>query len=338
MPYSVIDLIQGKPGRDSEEQKERIRQMRQENELGELGLEKRRKEAAAGLDDKELQKKGLDLDYQIETQKFMKLSQPDQQEIAGEELAQAKMDSRFRTLAGIYTAFELGDKKGALKRASDSNAIAPGVKFSDMHTEDGEEKDAKGKPVRMFVFTPEGEGAKPIRLPVASFKRIQQRFGAKYQVVEGNLMRIGADGQGEKLCTAPHTSVNPETGGFYDQRQQPPASAGTGVVSPRRTAAQETHVDNRVKQLDSEFRYFLTGSNTFANMDEATQARYDRLMAIAGPKVRAGMAPEQARTEAIDEDARVKKLAQGAPRRAGGAINPSLGTGLTYQGPAPWRQ
>jgi len=140
-------------------------------------------------------------------------------------------------------------------------------------------------------------------------------------------MRIGADGQVQRLFTAPHTSVSPETGQFYDQRQPPPASSGTGV-NPKRAIASEKHIDDRVKQLDSEFRYFLTGSNTFANMDEATQTRYDKLMAMAGPKVRAGMDPEQARNEAIAQDKREQALKKAAPTQRG--------TGLTYQGAKPW--
>jgi len=342
--YSFIEVAQGKPEADKAEREARLAQIRagtrqqeQVNEGRELDLRKRRKLAeSGGVDDKDVQRQGLIADFNLVEEEGKARRQPGQQQVVDQEQAGIQMDSKMRNTATMYGAYKLGFKKEALKMLSESDALATGVKFTDMSVEDFTDesgkvvKDAKGKPVKMFVMTPEGKDAKPIRLPLAQMERNWQQFGARYQVVDGNLMRIGADGQVQRLFTAPHTSVSPETGQFYDQRQPPPAaSAGTGV-NPRRVIAGEKHLDDRVKQLDSEFRYFLTGSNTFANMDKETQTRYDKLMAMAGPKVRAGMDPEQARNEAIAQDKREQALK--APEKSA----PQRGADLTYQGPRPW--
>jgi len=91
--------------------------------------------------------------------------------------------------------------------------------------------------------------------------------------------------------------------------------------------ARRQHEDARVKQLDSEVRFYLTGSNTFANMDPKTQAQYDKLMAIGGAHVRAGKNPEEARRLAVDDLRRSEKLQPGGKPGSG-----------AYTGPAPWRQ
>jgi hypothetical protein len=90
-------------------------------------------------------------------------------------------------------------------------------------------------------------------------------------------------------------------------------------------------VDERVNAFDSKLRYALTGSNTFANMDEATSAKYNRMLEIGGPLVRRGVDPEAALNQAIAQHTREEKLRLG--RRPG----TERGSGLTYQGPAPWR-
>ena len=326
---------------DVEEKQARLDQIRagtmqqqQVNEGRELDLRVRRQKAEpGGEDDKKLQLEGLITEDKIEAAQGQARRRPGQERTADTEQAGTEMDSAMRGMARVYGAFKMGGKPQALEMLSNSEQLAKGQRFSDMSVEDFTDesgkivKDAKGKPVKMFVMTPEGNDAKPIRLPLAQMERNWQQFGAKYQLVDGNLMRIGADGQVQRLFTAPHTSVSTETGQFYDQRQPPPASSGTGV-NPKRAIAGEKHIDDRVKQLDSEFRYFLTGSNTFANMDEATQTRYDKLMAMAGPKVRAGMDPEQARNEAIAQDKREQALKKPGTQQRG--------SGLTYQGPRPW--
>jgi len=118
------------------------------------------------------------------------------------------------------------------------------------------------------------------------------------------------------------TGLPPAAGGI----NQPGAPGQPGARPPRRD---EAHEDARVKQLDSQVRFYLTGSNTFATMDPKTQARYDKLMSNAGQKVRAGMNPEAAATAAINEinHAEAALAAGGKP-----------GGGAGYPGPTVWKK
>ena len=71
--------------------------------------------------------------------------------------------------------------------------------------------------------------------------------------------------------------------------------------------------DAKVVKAEGIIRYSLTGSNTMATMDPATQAVFDRAVKQAGEKIRAGADFEAAATEALADARKAVKLDKLAP-------------------------
>jgi hypothetical protein len=396
--YNQIEINQGKPQRDAAEQQARIDAIRQGIAERDIELGRKRKEDASGLQEKDIQRRGVEADIAQTDAEYRKTIQAEQQGVMSAELHNQTLDSSLRQTANIWRAFQGGQKDLALKSLNDTHLVKPGVEFGDMRLEDSDQKGPDGKPIKMLTLIPKGDG-KPESIPVPMLDRLEQQYGATYKVVDKSLVRVGHDGRVTPVYEPDQFAPNAETGVPFSKRTgQPAAAVGTGLppaaarVQPRQPAAaigtglppasttllqpgqtpppqagpveqalqpdlnvqppasgmtpaqpaarpqfpaypltrrQETHQDARVKQLDSEIRFYLTGSNSMAVMMPETQDRYNKLMSIGGALVRAGKNPEEARKAAVDQVERAEKLQRG-------------GTGYSasgaYTGPAPWRQ
>lgn len=228
--YSFLELSQGKPERDRQEQELRLQQMQQGIEERDFELRRRQAEEDAGLTQKEITRKGIDADMAITEANYKKAMQAESQGVMTNELHNMTVDSKLRQSANIWRAFKGGHKDLALKWASDSALVSPGQEFSDMKLEDSDQKDANGKPIQVLTLVPKGEGQQPIQVPVPVLDNLERQFGATYKIVDKSLVRIGHDGTVTPVYEPDQFAPNAETGVPFSKRTGQPASP----AAPRR--------------------------------------------------------------------------------------------------------
>src|SRR5882672_8764631 len=157
MPYSLIDIYQGKPGQDREERQARIEQMQQGIKEKGFTLDRLQKEEDAGLTDKDVQRRGTELDIANTDAEFKKSIQAEQQGVISADLHTQTIDSSLRQAANIWRAFTSGNKNLALKSLNDTHLVGPGEEYTDMRLDDSDVKGADGKPVKVLTLIPKGE-------------------------------------------------------------------------------------------------------------------------------------------------------------------------------------
>jgi hypothetical protein len=233
MGYSFIEIAQGKPERDAQEQQARIDASRQDIQERDIQLGRMRKEDTSGLQDKDIQRRGLDLDIQNSNLAFEKALTEQKQGIVTADLVQHGLDSQARATAGVWQAFKNGNKPGALKALNKAHFIHPGEEFSDMSLQDSAEKGPDGKPIQQLVLTPKGEGKAPVMYPVPALDQIAQKYGARYEKLgDGTLIRIGFDGKAEQLFQVPKYKENTETGIPFEEHTGQDRPAAVYGVRP----------------------------------------------------------------------------------------------------------
>lgn len=294
--------------------------------------------------------------------------QPGQATLARTGQQEQLRAAREGQLASLWALYRTGDVQGTLDLLNKSEMVAPGRKFDKIERgavpvrgNDGKPvTNASGKPMtEEFMRFVAGDGKEDMFVPVRALDQLWKRYRSSVQKVGENLVQFNPEGSATVLYSPTEIAINPETGQPYVKKgagvQLPPAAAGirppggapaaAGAApgTPGAPAAappgrkQQAHIDARMKQLDGEIRYFLTGSNTFAPMLPDTQTMYDKLMSIAGPLVRSGADPETARQKAIEQVKREKALATAGGGRAA-AFSTTPGGGVTgYTGPTPWK-
>jgi len=334
-----------------------------------IGLGQLEREETAGLHEKEVQLKGATLDYENNEREIAntmqkgeqeirallqkgrrteaemgvaavteaKERQPDELTVARENLNTQVADIVQRQLSTFWNVARTGDKKTAIELYNKSKLLHPGQKASDMKLEDVETTDEKGKKVKVQVLTitPEGEGGKVRRIPVATLEAMRNKYGSRYEKSGNNIVRINPDGSATPVYEQDQYMTVPEGGSVVSKRTgQPPAgagvAAGAGAPGARPPGADQAtaRVDARVTRGKAVVDRYL-GISEFTGLDSKNQPRYAKIIERMGLKVRAGTDPEAAATAAINEVTHEEAAlaAGGRPRGAG-----------AYSGPAPWRR
>lgn len=193
--YNFVDIAQGKPERDAAEQQARIDAMQQGIELKDIELgRERRLEVPGGVSEKDVQRRGLELDVTNTNLEFEKTLAGSKQNIITSEILQKSLDDQQRLTASIYTAFKNGHAEAALDALNKAHHLHPGEEFSSMEVKDSEQKDAAGNPVKTLVLTPKSKDKAPLSYPVSALDALVQKYGSTYEKIGNNYVRRNVDG------------------------------------------------------------------------------------------------------------------------------------------------
>lgn len=325
--------------------------------LGTLGIKKA--EAELPVIEKELQVRGAKADFDLVEQGFQQemqgfeqktrrllaqnkqraasieggalaaqqRNQPDELAVAREELNNNVLNGMRRQTANLWSVLKLGNKTAALEMYNGSNLVAPGEKAKDFRIEGEGDK-------RVLVVIPEGKG-KERRLPVKALDALENQFGAKYEKVDNNIVRIGRDGSITPIYQGGTEVGETEAGGLYYKKgpqagQRIPAAGGIGTPdTPAPGSKAAGRIDDRVKMAIDKVimpRYGGRFEGGLFFPDEANKDVATRATQLAGEMIRQGTDPEVAGVKAIEQAERERAIRD--PKQGGGP----------YKGPTPWRR
>lgn len=212
---------------DADEQAARIDQIRagtaareQETEARDVQLARERKlDVPGGVTDKDVQRRGLELDVHNTNLEFEKSLAANKQGIITSELLQKSLDDQQRLTASIYSAFKSGHTEAALKALNQAHHLHPGEEFASMELKDSGQQDTAGNPVKALVLTPKDKAKAPSMYPVSQLDALVQKYGSTYEKVGNNYVRRNTDG-----------TVTP----LYESEQYvPDENAPGGAISKR---------------------------------------------------------------------------------------------------------
>ena len=341
------------------------------------GLEIKRIKDEEPVRAKELQVRGLKADYQITEQGFLNdmqafeqetrrllaqgqrqgaqlavgegqaalQRQPDELSLRRQELNTRLTDSIQRQTANVWSMLQTGNKTSALEMFNNSRLLMPGQKATDFKIEDIEVPGPDGKVQKVPVLSvmTEGEGAKPMRIPVSQLEALRNRYGARYEKVGNNLVRIGPDGQVTPIYEQDQFMAVPEDGSVVSRRTGlPPAGGVPGAGAPRGggpSPKENTRLNDQVKMAIDKVILPKYGGRFEGGMffpDEKNKTVALRAQVLAEENIRKhNMQPIQAANAAIEQAEREAKLASmqggGQPAAQGG------GQPSGYTGPKPWK-
>jgi len=262
--------------------------------------------------------------------------QPDELALAREQLDANVGEAHQRQRVTIWNTIKLGEKKDALRMYNKSKLVDPDNEAADFRIRPVDAVDPQGKKTQSHMLEFLGKDGKVLKsTSVQMLEDLSQRYGAQYKIVDGNLVRLGADGKVTPLYQPTEVAINPETGQPYVKKGegvQIPAAGGIqppgGPRGDRAPRAVESHDDRRVRDGKSVIdRHF--GISEFTGLDPKNQPKYTKMIGLMGQKVRSGMDPEAAATAAINEITHAEAALAAGGRPGGGA---------GYSGPTPWRR
>lgn len=235
--------------------------------------------------------------------------QPATEAIAGQNVADQSMAAREKLLARFYQIAQV-DVNAAKQLLSDSPILFPGQKVADiMVSKDGQ---------RVAIV---GEDGQPLTMLNKPFmEQLAQKYGDPgkvYEVEAGKrLVHATAGGKAKEIYAAPAADVagkftETKDGGILDTRRGTVTPAAGGPRPP--DAAKR---DARVKTADSIVRESLGGSLNMGLPSEDAQKAYPMIMERVGKKIDAGVPPEKAARDAMEE---VKREAK--PDAPAGPVN-----------------
>lgn len=263
-------------------------------------------------------------------------NQPDELAVAREELNNKVLTGMRRQTANLWHVLKLGNKDMALKMYNDSQLVTPGEKAKDFRIEGEGDK-------RMLVVVPEGKG-KGRRLPISSLEALENQFGAKYEKVGSDIVRIGRDGSITPVFQGGTEVAEGDAGGLFFKKgpkagQRIPAAAGGGAPdAPAPGSQAAARIDTRVKMavdkvLMPRYGGRFEGGVWFPDTDNKDVAT--RATEIAGQLIRRGMDPEAAGVQAARHADQEKEQADRAKviQKVTGGKKPGSGG---YTGARPW--
>jgi hypothetical protein len=346
-----------------------------ETDTGRLKL--KRMEDEQGVIDKELQVRGAKADYDLTENEFKKSMQafendtrriqsgatrtqaqvaagaatgdlerqPGELAIKREEMTNNLLNSTLRQTANIYRVAKLGNMDMATQMYNDSGLVEPGHKAKSMKMEEVDAPGPDGTTKKVKVLSIEGEDGKIMRVPAEKLDALDQQFGATYQKVGNDIVRINRDGTTTPVYQATEAGVDTETGDIYAKKGpkagQVLTPAAAGGINPRPGSKGAARVDEAVTKgrvvID---KYF--GISEFSRLDEKSQPAYNSAVARMGALVRGGTEPEKAANQALLEakDGRLNPdgTAKVAPAPAVPQPGAAPAPGAGYNGPTPWKR
>ena len=325
-------------------------------ESEQMKLERMKKEGP--VLDKEIQVRGAKADFDLAEQNFSKEMQafeqqtrkllaqtqqqqavagqqrlPDELKVAREDLNSKVLESVKRQTANIWGVAKLGNTDMALEMYNGSMLVEPGQKAKALRFEEVDVPGVDGKPgtkAKVMVIEPDTKGGKPRKIPVNALEQLYQQYGAKYEKVGNDIVRIGRDGSTTPVYQADKFAHTTD-GDIYSTRTGNPAAGGINPGAggtPPPGSGRAKKIDDRVKMaidkvIMPKFGGRFEGGLFFP--DEANKNVALRATELAGQYVRGGMDPEAAGAKAVKEAEREQAL---KPR------NPGDG----YNGPKPWKK
>lgn len=264
--------------------------------------------------------------------------QPDELAMSHDQLRGQIADSIQRQTANVWNALKLGNNDLAVQMFNDSKLVSPGQKVKSFKLEsvDGP-PGADGQPTKVQYVTgvPEGDG-QPIRMPVSALERMSQTYGAKYEKVGNNLVRIDSQGKVTPIYETDQMMAVPEGGSVVSKRTgQPPAAGGINGESAGTSRKATAATDDRVKMaIDKvilpKFGGRFEGGMFFPDKDNKDIAL--RSAVLTEQYIRQDkMDPVAAANKAIGAAEREKALAGTGGKPGGGSGGPA------YTGPTPWK-
>jgi hypothetical protein len=338
------------------------REKREETEFGlrkqilELGVDRAKKEQP--VLDKELQVRGAKADFDLAEQKFTGEMQafeqqtrrvlaqtqqqqavagqqrlPDELRVAREDLNNKVLEAVKRQTANIWGVAKMGNTDMALEMYNGSMLVEPGQKAKAIRFEEVDVPGADGKPgtkAKVMVIEPEAKGGKARKIPVTALEQLYQQYGAKYEKVGNDIVRVGRDGTVTPVYQTDKFQHTPD-GDVYSERTgnlRHPAAGGLGGGTPAPGSGRAKKIDDRVKMaidkvIMPKFGGRFEGGLFFP--DEKNKDIALRATELAGQYVRGGMDPEAAGAKAVKDAEREQAL---KPK------NPGDG----YNGPKPWKK
>lgn len=239
--------------------------------------------------------------------------QPGLDTLADQDLAEKSQATQERMLARAWQVANV-DKAAAVRMLSDSPVLFQGKKIADiLKSKDGQRLaflGEDGKPIA-------GQDGQPFMVNVGYLDQLATKYGDPgkvYEVEAGKrLVHTTATGKAKEIYAAPAADVagkfvETKDGGILDTRKGTVTPAAGGPRPPDATKR-----DARVKTADSIVRESLGGSLNMGLPSEDAQKAYPMIMERVGKKIDAGIPPEKAARDAMEEVKREAKLDGAAP-------------------------